>query len=84
MGIGTSIFLIAVGAILYYAVEFDIEGIRETTVGAILLIIGIIGLAISLLYQFWWADCSRRREIVDEYPPREREYPARDRYRDRY
>jgi hypothetical protein len=48
MGIGTSLFLLAVGAILYFAVNADIEGLEISTVGLILMIIGIIGLAISL------------------------------------
>ena len=50
MGIGTSIFLIAVGAILYFAVNADISGLEISTVGLILMIVGIIGLLISLFY----------------------------------
>ena len=46
MGIGTSILLIAIGAILKYAINADIEGVEIDTVGTILLIIGIIGLLI--------------------------------------
>ena len=37
MGIGTSLFLIAVGAILYFAVNADISGLEITTVGLILM-----------------------------------------------
>jgi hypothetical protein len=48
MGIGTSLFLIAVGAILYFAVDADISGIEITTIGIILMVIGVIGLLISL------------------------------------
>jgi hypothetical protein len=48
MGIGTSIFLIAVGAILYFAVDADISGLEITTVGLILMICGALGLLISL------------------------------------
>jgi len=48
MGIGTSIFLIAVGAILRFAVTASVQGIKIATVGLILMIVGIIGLAISL------------------------------------
>ena len=50
MGIGTSLFLIAVGAILYFAVDADISGIEITTVGIILMVIGVIGLLISLFF----------------------------------
>jgi Domain of unknown function (DUF6458) len=52
--VGTSIFLIAVGAILRYAVTANVEGISLTTVGLILMIVGILGLAISLLFLFVW------------------------------
>ena len=48
MGIGTSIFLIAVGAILYFAVNVDISGLEVSTIGLILMIVGILGLVISL------------------------------------
>jgi hypothetical protein len=48
MGIGTSLFLIAVGAILYFAVDASISGLEITTVGVILMVIGVVGLLISL------------------------------------
>jgi Domain of unknown function (DUF6458) len=48
MTIGTSLFLIAVGAILRYAVDATVEGIEIATAGLILIIIGVIGLAIGL------------------------------------
>jgi hypothetical protein len=48
MGIGTSLFLIAVGAILYFAVNADISGLEISTVGIILMIVGVLGLLISL------------------------------------
>lgn len=48
MGIGTSIFLIALGAILYFAVNADISGLEISTVGLILMVCGILGLLISL------------------------------------
>ena len=64
MGIGTSIFLIAVGAILYFAVETSISGIDIATVGLILMIVGIIGLVISLFWMTVWADRRRDREAT--------------------
>lgn len=48
MGIGTSIFLIAVGAILYFAVNASISGLEIQTIGLILMVVGAIGLVISL------------------------------------
>jgi Na+/melibiose symporter-like transporter len=67
MGIGTSIFLIAVGAILRYAVTASVSGIELQTVGLILMIVGIIGLVISLAMMFLVNDRSRP---PDEQPTR--------------
>ena len=50
MGIGTSIFLIALGAILKFAVTAEVSGIELATVGVILMVVGIVGLIISLLF----------------------------------
>jgi hypothetical protein len=55
VGIGTSIFLIALGAILRYAVNADISGLEISTVGLILMIAGVLGLLISLLYMTLWS-----------------------------
>ena len=68
MGIGTSILLIAVGAILRYAVTITVSGIELQTVGLILMIVGIIGLVISLAVLFM-ADRDRR-PAGDDYPTR--------------
>lgn len=72
MSIGASLVLIAVGAILTYAVDYRLSGIELNTVGVILMVVGIIGLAISLLYM---GVLSNRRD-----PDREREV-VRDRER---
>ena len=55
MGIGTSIFLIAVGAILYFAVTASVSGVELETVGLILMIVGAAGLVISLVFASTWA-----------------------------
>jgi Flp pilus assembly protein protease CpaA len=47
--IGTSLFLIAVGAILKFAVTAHVEGINLQTVGVILMVVGAVGLAIGLV-----------------------------------
>jgi len=49
MRIGSSLFLIAVGAILYFAVTATLVGIDIQTVGLILMVIGVIGFALSLV-----------------------------------
>jgi hypothetical protein len=51
MGIGVSVFLIAVGAILNFAITWTAEGVNLNTVGVILMIVGAIGLLMSML--FW-------------------------------
>jgi hypothetical protein len=55
MTVGTSLFLIAVGAILRYATSFHVKGVDIDEVGLILMIIGVIGFALSLLYELIWA-----------------------------
>ena len=71
MTIGASIFLIAVGAILKYAVNATVSGIEIQTIGLILMIAGAVGLLISL---FLLTQADRRRDVG---------YDDRDRLRDR-
>jgi len=54
MGVGTSIVLIAVGAILRYAVTATVSGINIETVGDILMIVGVVGLVLSLIFWTSW------------------------------
>ena len=68
MGIGTSIFLIAVGAILRWGVSDAISGIDLPVIGLILMICGVIGLAISLLYANVWARGRRTTTVAEERP----------------
>lgn len=51
MGIGISVFLLAVGAILTFAIDVTTEGINLDTVGVILMVVGALGLLMSML--FW-------------------------------
>jgi hypothetical protein len=62
MGIGTSIFLIAVGAILKFAVHASVSGISLQTVGVILMVVGVLGLILSFFWLTAWRD--RRRDVV--------------------
>ncbi len=55
MGIGVSVLLIAVGAILSFAVEVSADGVNLDTVGVILMIVGAIGLLMSMLFWSSWA-----------------------------
>ena len=77
MTIGASLFLIAAGAILRYAVTWQPSGIDISVVGLILLIVGVIGLILSIAYMVLATD-RRAGPVV-----REREREVRD-PRDRY
>jgi vacuolar-type H+-ATPase subunit I/STV1 len=54
MSIGSSLLLIAAGAILKWAVTAHIKGFDIQTAGTVLLVIGIVALPLALLYTFWW------------------------------
>lgn len=72
MGLGVSIFLIAVGLILALAVETEVSGVDVQTIGWILTIVGGVGLLLSLLFWSSWGGpgyWSRRRTYVEEEPP---------------
>jgi hypothetical protein len=69
MGIGTSIFLIAAGAILYFAVDAQVSGLEITTVGLILMICGGIGLLISLFFLGSYRRRTVERPVVRDRDP---------------
>jgi hypothetical protein len=69
--IATAIFLIAVGAILRYAINVESDVIDIQTVGLILMIAGGAGLALSLLYELVRQGGSKDQ---DEYPQRRSRY----------
>ena len=71
MGIGTSIFLIAVGAILKFAVTAHVSGISLATVGTILMVVGVIGLLISLFMLAAWRDRNAAPVVRDRYVERD-------------
>ena len=60
MTLGTSLVLLAVGAILRYAVTASVSGIDLPTVGLILMIVGAIGAILSVIWMFF----SSRRSAV--------------------
>ena len=73
MGIGVSLFLIAIGAILIWAIEAEVAGVDINAVGVILLIVGAIGALLSIMFWSSWGGPgywgSRRRTYVEEGPP---------------
>ena len=60
MRIGASLFLIAVGAILKFAVTKQVTGVNVNTVGVVLMVVGIIGLVLSLVFM----TTRRRTDVV--------------------
>jgi len=70
MGLGVGIFLAAVGAVLAFAVTDTVSGVNIHTVGWILLIVGIIGVVLSMIFWSSWGGVggARRRTYVDEGP----------------
>ncbi len=70
MDTGVSIFLLAVGAILAFAVDVTTKGVNLDTVGVILMVVGGIGLLFSLLFWSSFAPYRRQERVVTS----EREY----------
>lgn len=73
MGIGISIFLLAVGAILTFAVQVEAQGIDLNTVGVILMVVGSIGLLFSMLFWSSFAPYGSPREERTIVRERDRE-----------
>jgi Flp pilus assembly protein protease CpaA len=71
VGIGVSIFLIAVGAILAFAVSAEVQGLDVQTVGWILLAVGLVGLVLSMIFWSSWGGpggMRRRTTYVEDGP----------------
>ena len=69
MGLPVSLILIAVGAVLAWAVHVDTNGFNVHTIGYILLVVGIIGALLSMVFWSTWAGpgyWSRRRTYVED------------------
>ena len=71
MGLGVSLFLIAAGAILTWAVNATVSGLELNTIGVILMVVGIVGLVLSLIFWSSWGGWggTRRRTYVEDAPP---------------
>lgn len=74
MGIGTSVFLLAVGAILAFAVQDSVSGVELATIGYILMGCGVVGLFFTLLVADRWRgapadDVVVRERRVTQDPP---------------
>ena len=66
MGISVSLILVAVGAILTWAVSAEVSGLDITTVGVILMVVGLVGLLLSLIFWSSWGGFGtmRREDVV--------------------
>ena len=73
MGLGVSLFLIAIGAILVFAVEAEVSGVDVDAIGWILMIVGAVGFLLSLLFWSSWGGPGyfgrRRATYVEDGPP---------------
>jgi hypothetical protein len=65
-GIGISVFLFAVGAILAFAVNVTTTGVDLDAVGVILMIVGAVGFLASMLFWAPWAPYGRDRTVIRE------------------
>lgn len=72
MGLGVGLFLAAAGAVLAFAVSDTVSGVNIHAIGWILLIVGIVGIVLSLIFWSSWAGpgywTRRRTTYVDEGP----------------
>ena len=73
MGIGVSLILIAVGAVLAFAIHASSSGFNIHTVGIILLVVGVIGILISLMFWSSWGGFGgyggrRRTTVIEDQP----------------
>ncbi|MDQ6745433.1 MAG: hypothetical protein M3Z27_05390 [Actinomycetota bacterium] len=70
MTIGGSLALIAIGAILKWAVTAHTSFLDLATAGTVLFVVGLVGLLVSLVYTFWWASRTREQDqTVVRQPP---------------
>jgi len=60
MGIGTSIVFLAIGAILRFALTVTVSGIKLHTVGDILMMVGALGIVLSLVFWSSWGGPGHR------------------------
>jgi hypothetical protein len=73
MGLGVSLILIAVGAVLTWGVNAEVAGLNIDAIGVILMIVGAIGALLSMIFWSSWAGpgyfSRRRTTYIDEGPP---------------
>jgi len=72
LGLGASLFLIAAGAILVWGVNATVAGLDVNAIGVILMVVGIIGLILSMIFWSSWGGvgggATRRTTYVEDGP----------------
>jgi hypothetical protein len=71
MSIGAAILLIAIGAVMKWAVTAHVSGFDIQTAGTVIFIVGLVALGLSILYTFMWSRDERadRGDTVARRPP---------------
>jgi hypothetical protein len=69
VGIGVGLLLVAAGAILAFAVKKDLEGVDVQVIGAILIVVGLVGILLDLLLWHSWRRPGYRRAAYVEGEP---------------
>ena len=73
MGTAISLLLIAIGAIMTFAVDATTSGFNVNTAGIVLMIVGAVGLVLSLIFWSSWGGLHRRTDddvVVTSRDPR--------------
>jgi hypothetical protein len=69
MTIGGALLLVAVGAILKWAVTAHVSWIDLQTAGTVLFIVGLAGLVVAIVHTFWWTQRDRDQTRAMRRPP---------------
>jgi hypothetical protein len=68
-GIGIGLILIAAGAVLVWGVTGEVSGLDVDAIGVILIVVGLIGFVLSLIFWSSWGPVHRRRAALVDHEP---------------
>jgi hypothetical protein len=69
MTIGAAIVLIAIGAVMHWAVTAHVSGFDIQTAGLVVFLVGLVGLGLAILYTFLWSRDERYDTVARRPPP---------------
>lgn len=69
MGVGISLFLFAVGAVMRFAVTADAVGWNVQIAGVVLMIVGALGMLLSIFFWSTWGGVHRSQEVREPIAP---------------